>query len=63
MTISINKAHLMVSFYYAQFDFSEILAFISVLQSGEFLEEASIDLNGVVDVFDIAAFIGILLGT
>ena len=42
-------------------DDSDILAFISVLQSGEFQAEADIDLNGVVDFADIPAFIEILL--
>ena len=43
-------------------DISDIQAFISVLQSGEFQAESDCDLNGVVDFSDIAAFIQILLG-
>ena len=42
-------------------DFSDIPAFIAVLQSGEFQAESDCDQNGVVDFSDIAAFIQILL--
>jgi len=44
-------------------DFSDIPAFIAVLQSGEFQAEADIDQNGVVDFSDIPLFIEILAGT
>ena len=44
-------------------DISDIPAFISVLQSGEFQAEADCDLNGVVDFSDITAFIQILLAS
>ena len=41
-------------------DFSDIPAFIAILQSGGFKAEADIDDNGVVDFADIPAFIAIL---
>ena len=44
-------------------DFSDIPAFIAVLQAGEFLDQVDIDLNGVVDFADIGPFIDILIGT
>ena len=40
--------------------FSDIPAFISVLQAGEFQIEADIDLNGAVNFADIPGFIAIL---
>ena len=40
--------------------FSDIPAFISVLQAGEFQIEADIDLNGAVNFADIGGFIAIL---
>ena len=42
-------------------DFGDIPDFISVLQSGEFQEEADANGDGVVDFDDIPAFIEILL--
>ena len=41
-------------------DFSDIPAFIAVLQSGEFQADADIDSSGVVDFSDIPPFIAIL---
>ncbi len=42
-------------------DFSDIPAFITVLQSGEFQAAADVDLNGEVNFLDIPAFIAILM--
>ena len=42
-------------------DFSDIPAFISVLQSGGFRVEADVDQNGEVNFADIPAFISILI--
>ena len=42
-------------------DFSDIPSFISVLQSGDFLDEADINGDGVVDVADIPFFIDLLI--
>ena len=41
-------------------DFSDIPAFISVLQSGIFLDEADINGDGVVDFADISFFVALL---
>jgi len=43
-------------------DFSDIPAFIAILQSGTFLEQADCNQDGVVDFSDILAFITILSG-
>ena len=42
-------------------DFADIPAFISVLQSGEFLDEADINGDGVVNFSDIIFFIDLLI--
>jgi len=42
-------------------DFSDIPAFISILQSGDFLDEADINGDGVVDFADISFFIDLLI--
>ena len=42
------------------FDFLDIPSFISVLQSGVFLDEADINGDGVVDFSDISFFIDLL---
>ena len=44
-------------------DFSDIPAFIAVVQSGEFQAEADCDENGVVDFSDIGPFIQILFAS
>ena len=41
-------------------DFSDIPAFIAVLQSGEYQAEADCDENGLVSFADIPAFVAIL---
>ena len=42
-------------------DFSDIPSFISVLQSGDFLDEADINGDGRVDFADIPFFIDLLI--
>jgi hypothetical protein len=42
-------------------DFADIPAFISILQSGDFLDEADINGDGVVDFADISFFIDLLV--
>ena len=42
-------------------DFSDIPSFISVLQAGDFLDEADINGDGVVDFSDISFFIELLI--
>ncbi len=42
-------------------DFSDIPSFISILQNGDFLEEADINGDGVVDFADISFFIDLLI--
>ena len=44
-------------------DFSDIPAFIAVLQAGTFLAEADCNQNGQVDFADIPVFIAILQGS
>ena len=41
-------------------DFSDIPSFISILQSGNFLDEADINGDGVVDFDDISFFVALL---
>ena len=41
-------------------DFSDIPAFIGVLQAGSFLEEADVNRDGVVDFDDIGPFVDVL---
>ena len=41
-------------------DFADIPAFIQILQSGSFLDEADCNRDGVVDFSDIPVFIAIL---
>ena len=43
-------------------DFADIPALITILEDGEFLEEADINLDAVVDFFDIEPFIALLMG-
>ena len=42
-------------------DFLDIPAFISILQSGDFLDEADTNRDGVVDFLDISSFIALLI--
>ena len=41
-------------------DFSDIPSFISVLQSGDFLDEADVNRDGAVDFADISFFVSLL---
>jgi len=41
-------------------DFSDIPSFISILQSGTFLDEADVNGDGVVDFSDISFFVALL---
>ena len=44
-------------------DFSDIVSFIEVLQSGDFLNQADCNQDDVVNFLDISSFIGILAGS
>jgi hypothetical protein len=42
-------------------DFADIPSFISILQNGEFLDEADINRDGAVNFIDISFFIDLLI--